>query len=156
MQEEIKPIDIEAIMAEIKQNIEERGYKEKDLVFAQFADDYKRQCGAGSLPLKYDAADFADKLRQYDCVREIIPWKVLHGNKIKVFIQKVIRRAIRFYVDPVVTEQNRNNYLIAYLIAQLELKNNQAINNDEINELKKQVLDLQKEVEELKKKSGDQ
>ena len=39
----------------------------------------------------------------------IQPYKELKGNPVKVFIKKVIRKLVKFYVEPVVFEQNDFN-----------------------------------------------
>ena len=154
MAEEIKNLDIEKIMSEIRENIKERGYTEKELTFAKFADDYKKKNCVGDIPKTYNRDAFENNLRKLDEGREITPWKLLVGNKIKVFIQKVIRKSIRFYVDPIVDEQNRNNYLITCLISQLEAKGNSSEAVDVI-ELQSQIKELKKEVASLKERLGE-
>ena len=45
----------------------------------------------------------------------INPHKIIKGNKVVVFIKKIIRKIIKFYIVPIVTDQNAFNHLVVYV-----------------------------------------
>ena len=95
---ENEKINIEDIMAEIKQKIKDQGLTADMLSFEDVP--YKKTAQGSSLP---DALDYITS-HYY-----IQPYKELKGNPVKVFIKKVIRKMVKFYVEPVVFEQNDFN-----------------------------------------------
>lgn len=50
--------------------------------------------------------DAISEMRSYSCVH---PYKQINGKKIKVFLKKTVRKITRFYVEPIVDEQNDFN-----------------------------------------------
>ncbi len=99
-------INIEEIMAQIKREIEEKGLTADMLSFEDVP--YKKPVqietdGAASLL----AAD--ESLAYVNAHHFVQPYKPLSGNPIKVFFKKVIRKLMKFYVEPVVFEQNSFN-----------------------------------------------
>ena len=40
---------------------------------------------------------------------KVEPYRELHGNPVKVFFLKVIRKMVKFYIEPTVAEQNEIN-----------------------------------------------
>ena len=91
-------INIEEIMAEIKQNIKDQGLTADMLSFEDVPFKKTAQGGSASEALDYITSHYY-----------IQPYKELKGNPVKVFIKKVIRKMVKFYVEPVVFEQNDFN-----------------------------------------------
>ena len=91
-------INIEEIMAEIKQKIKEQGLTADMLSFEDVPYKKNAQSGSASEALDYISTHYY-----------IQPYKELQGNPVKVFIKKVIRKLTKFYVEPVVFEQNDFN-----------------------------------------------
>lgn len=91
-------INIEEIMAEIKQKIKEQGLTADMLSFEDVPYKKNAQSGSASEALDYISTHYY-----------IQPYKELQGNGIKVFFKKVIRKLMKFYVEPVVFEQNDFN-----------------------------------------------
>ena len=91
-------INIEEIMAEIKQKIKEQGLTADMLSFEDVPYKKNAQSGSASEALDYVSTHYY-----------IQPYKELQGNPVKVFIKKVIRKLTKFYVEPVVFEQNDFN-----------------------------------------------
>ena len=91
-------INIEEIMAEIKQKIKEQGLTADMLSFEDVPYKKNAQSGSASEALDYISTHYY-----------IQPYKELHGNGIKVFFKKVLRKLMKFYVEPVVFEQNDFN-----------------------------------------------
>lgn len=96
-------INIEAIMAQIRQNIKEQGLTSDMLSFEDVPFRSATDVSGASL----EAADEA--MRYLNAHYYIQPYKNLSGNPIKVFFKKVIRKLVKFYVEPVVFEQNDVN-----------------------------------------------
>ena len=95
---ENESINIEEIMAEIKQKIKEQGLTADMLSFEDFPYKKNAQSGSASEALDYISTHYY-----------IQPYKELQGNGIKVFFKKVLRKLMKFYVEPVVFEQNDFN-----------------------------------------------
>lgn len=95
---ENEKINIEEIMAEIKQSIKDQGLTADMLSFEDVPYRKNAQSGSASEALDYISTHYY-----------IQPYKELKGNPVKVFIKKVLRKLIKFYVEPVVFEQNDFN-----------------------------------------------
>lgn len=91
-------INIEEIMAEIKQKIKEQGLTADMLSFEDVPYKKNAQSSSASEALDYISTHYY-----------IQPYKELQGNGIKVFYKKVLRKLMKFYVEPVVFEQNDFN-----------------------------------------------
>ena len=85
-------------MAEIKQSIKEQGLTADMLSFEDVPYKKNAQSGSASEALDYVSTHYY-----------VQPYKELQGNPVKVFIKKVIRKLTKFYVEPVVFEQNDFN-----------------------------------------------
>ena len=95
---ENEKINIEEIMAEIKQSIKDQGLTADMLSFEDVPYRKNAQSGSASEALDYISTHYY-----------IQPYKELKGNPVKVFIKKVLRKLVKFYVEPVVFEQNDIN-----------------------------------------------
>lgn len=91
-------INIEEIMAEIRRDIKEKGLIADMLSFEDVPYRSSAQGGNAEQALEYLRANYY-----------IQPYKELKGNPVKVFIKKVIRKLVKFYVEPVVFEQDDFN-----------------------------------------------
>lgn len=99
-------INIEEIMAQIKREIQEKGLTPDMLSFEDVPYSKPVQVtreGGASL------ADADDALAHMNAHYYVQPYKPIAGNPVKVFIKKVIRKLTKFYVEPVVFEQNEFN-----------------------------------------------
>ena len=94
-------INIEDIMAEIKRDIKAKGLTEDMLSFEDVP--YKKPVSVGGSEQAHEALEF---LNANCCVQ---PYKELKGNPLFVFVKKVTRKLVKFYVEPVVQEQNDLN-----------------------------------------------
>ena len=105
-------INIEEIMAQIKREIKEKNLSSDMLSFEDVP--YKKpvqvsRSGNASL----DDADEA--LAYMNAHYYVQPYKPIAGNPIKVFIKKVIRKLTKFYVEPVVFENEFNANTVSVL-----------------------------------------
>jgi hypothetical protein len=129
-------IDVRAILCEIRKNIKETGLSQNVLAFEDNFDEKFL-----SLIPTYD--DIEQKLEFLYNSWNIQPNKPLYGNRLIVFVKKVIRKMIRFFIIPIVNEQNVFNRSVLHI-----LKRNCELRK-EINILKDQIMQLKKEVKKL-------
>lgn len=148
MADEMIKIDVEAIMADIRDRIKERGYEKTDLKFADIEIQSKE--GLELLGEAFQIDNLSQWIVRMDETKNVACWRPLGGNKIKVFFKKLIRKCVKFYVEPIVEEQNRYNHYTVCAMAQVFSK--LAENQDErIKELEEQVEKLTKTCEQLSK-----
>jgi hypothetical protein len=106
--------DIKSIINDIRQEIRGKGYSNDILSFDDCFDQV-----------------FINNIRNFI---NINPHKNIQGNKIVVLIKKIIRKLIKFYIVPIVDDQNAfNNYIINNL--QLQIK----YLNKKINDLEEKL-----------------
>lgn len=105
---ETNNINIEEIMADIKREIKEKGLTNDMLSFDEVP--YKRTSAGGSVQ---------DALCYIKENYTVQPYKQLSGNPLKVLFKKVIRKLTKFYVEPVVEEQNCFNANAVTVISDL-------------------------------------
>ena len=91
-------INIEEIMSEIKRNIKEQGLTADMLSFEDVPFNKTAQSGSAPEALDYLTSHYY-----------IQPYKEIQGNPVKVFVKKVLRKLVTFYVAPIVFEQNDFN-----------------------------------------------
>ena len=79
---------------------------------------------------------------------------MLGGNKFAVLVKKVIRKLIKFYVEPIVKEQNQFNFYTTSAMAQLyaKLEDEQAV---KLDEMQKRIDELEKKCKALEEKCGE-
>ena len=97
-------INIEEIMAEIKRSIKEKNLTADMLSFEDVPYEKAVDMSSGGSIEECDTA-----LSYLNTHYYIQPYKELGGNPLKVFFKKVIRKLTKFYVEPVVFEQNEFN-----------------------------------------------
>lgn len=146
MAEEMIKIDVEAIMDDIRKNIEERGYVATDLKFADLEEQNKE--GLELLGEAFQIDNLSKWIVKMDETKMVQCWRPLYGNPVKVFIKKILRKCMKFYVEPIVEDQNRYNHYTVCALAQVfsKLAENQ---DGRIKELEEQVEKLSKANEEL-------
>lgn len=95
---------------------------------------------------KTDGTDFSDNPdRAVNCMKArsyVQPYSEINGNKLAVFTKKFIRRMIKFYTEPVISQQNAFN--MSAVTALSSVRNSQ-------KQLLKRIERLEKENAELKK-----
>ena len=108
-------ISTEKIMAQIRQKIKDEGLTADMLSF----EDAAMTEGSALIYGGYDTA-LLQSSTEYVSARNQVDFNApIEGNFIKVFIKKLIRKLIRFYVVPIVAEQNALNYHYSNAIMQL-------------------------------------
>ncbi len=98
-------VNIEAIMQEIREEIKAKGYTYDML---SFKDVSAPLCSDNeSEAVSFEGAE--KNLAYMDNVSHVAGYRPLDGNKLVVFIKRIIRKFTKFYVEPVVASQNEFN-----------------------------------------------
>lgn len=152
MSEQMEYINTEEIMKEIKTQIAERGYSRSELRFADVAAGMPNSLG--EIPDYFELQNFDLTIDQMDAKRDVQCWRLLSGNKISVLIKKVIRKLVKFYVEPIIKSQNEFNFYTTSAMAQIKAKyeDQQEV---KLLEMQKRIDELEKRCKELEEKCGE-
>ena len=122
-------VNIEKIMEEIRSEIREKGYTSNML---SFYDVTGMSSGDGK---SFDPRDFGAAMNTANDIC-IVPFDPpLSGNPIAVFIKKLIRKLIRFYIRPTVEQQNAFNAQMlrgVNMLGSYALEDSSRINSSEL------------------------
>ena len=137
-------IDVESIMEEIRAEIRQKGYKEKDVRFADINISYADNMDVDGLELSVDT--YKKQLLLLNIQKNVNTNKTLYADspagKLEIFFKKVFRKCARFYIEPIVSEQNEYNETNAMLMCQLYA----AVKR--VEELEKKVAQLEECIQE--------
>lgn len=101
-----KNVNIEEIMQGIRKEIKEKGLSADMLSFEdvpyQKPDSAVNGCAA-------DSEEVKNSLVYLNGHYNVQPYKPLGGNALFVFIKKVLRKLMKFYIEPIVNDQNQFN-----------------------------------------------
>lgn len=114
---EHQTIDIEEIMADIRREITEKHLTPDMLSFEDVPYDKPGEAVNKCSLQSPEARDAMVYLHSHYAVQ---PYKPLSGNPIAVFVKKVIRKLTKFYLEPVVADQNEVNANIVRMLNALE------------------------------------
>lgn len=165
----MQTVNTEEIMKQIRTEIKEKGLDSSVLSFEEipFTPEISR---ADS---NFQPASLQQSAEYLNIRNQIEAYKPLEGNFLIVFIKKILRKLIKFYIMPIMTEQNAlnlhtanavqqvNNYIqgraeadkidVASLVSRIDaLEAKQAANRQELSALRSQIKALQAENQELK------
>lgn len=139
-------IDIEQLMAQIRRDISAKGYKPEQLSFkdpeAVAEEKMKEQ------KRKREHANLEREMQYLSSHYEVQPYSIITGNKIKVFIKRVIRKSVAFFFLPVIKQQNEVNY--SYFAILSELNKQKADNSELLN----RVQNIEEQISELEKRTA--
>jgi len=114
-------INVDKIMEEIRAEIKEKGYKESDLQFKGKNGAYSETVELDEI--KFDEDRFRKKVLLLNVRKNVSPNKTLYASnkkqKFSVFVKKVLRKSLKFYIEPIVSEQNEYNETNAELMMQV-------------------------------------
>ena len=137
-------IDVESIMEEIRAEIRQKGYKEKDVRFADINISYADNMDVDGLELSVDT--YKKQLLLLNIQKNVNTNKTLYADspagKLEIFFKKVFRKCARFYIEPIVSEQIEYNETNAMLMCQLYA----AVKR--VEELEKKVAQLEECIQE--------
>lgn len=158
---EMQEINIEEIMQQIRAEIKEKGYTNDMLSFNDIVAD--------SVEMNVDKFDKVLLNEEIYSLNSFWNVQTEHAlvsagglkTKLSVFIKKVIRKLIRFYIIPIVSEQNTFNANVVrtmnlvncYITENERLSETVIINQEHIEKLIQENNELKKKVELLEKRS---
>lgn len=152
MEERIESVNVEEIMQEIRKNIEKRGYTEKEL---RFADVKPEQVdGIECLDDFFELDNFRNTVVKMNVIRHVQCWRPITGNKLIVVCKKIIRKLVKFYVEPIVEDQDRFNFCTVSAMSQLYAKIQDEQNN-KVEELEKRIQELEERCKQLEGNQGE-
>lgn len=149
MEEKMTPINIENIMQEIRESIKSRNYENSNLSFEdiemQDMESVVFTVSAFDLEELEQNVKFANARCNVQAYRYLSSHRPVIG-KVVTFIKKIIRKSCKFYIEPIVEDQNGFNISMARTCNQLlaYVKETQRINEELKNRLEK----LEKEIKE--------
>lgn len=103
---ENRTINIEKIMQDIRQEIKDKGLTSDML---SFEDVPYQKPGDAVSGCTMDSEEIRNAMVYLNGHYNIQPYKPLGGNALFVFVKKVIRKLTKFYVEPIVFDQNDFN-----------------------------------------------
>lgn len=149
---QMETINVEDIMQEIRAQIEHRGYKKSDLRFADVT--IETVDNMEDIDEYFELQNFGLTVDKMNSKRTVQCWRMLCGNKFVVLMRKIIRKLIKFYVEPIVKEQNQFNFYTTSAMAQLyaKLEKEQAM---ELELLQNRIEELENKCRALGEKCGE-
>lgn len=98
-------INIEEIMQEIRQEIADKGLTPDMLSFEDVPYQKAEPVSSGSL----NSEEARNAMVYLNSHFNLQPYKPLAGNPVAVFVKKVIRKLVKFYIEPLAEEQSNFN-----------------------------------------------
>ena len=140
------------IMQDIRTQIAERGYTKNELKFADVA--AKTGEMSDEIADYFELDHFGLTVERMNSTRKVQCWRLIGGNRLAVFFKKIIRKLIKFYVEPIIDEQNQFNFYTTSAMTQLyaKMQDEQAV---KIMELQQQVETLELKCKRLEEKCGE-
>lgn len=139
-------IDIEKIMTEIRQEIADRHLTPDMLSFADVPVPGPQVSDAAG----WNSPEAQNALTYLNSRCVIQPYKELAGNPLAVFLKKVIRKLIKFYIEPIAEEQSVFNANTAHLFNALD----QQENSGSIREIASRLDVLEAQVRQLQNENA--
>lgn len=143
MENLIPRINVERIMAEIRRDIKEKGYKNEIPPFSDVPVHllFCEMTHSGSLEENLKILRVHSKVAAYRPLKSNSALGPVFGTII-VFVKRVIRKLTLFFVAPIVADQNENNRLAASCLQDMYL---------DMNSLRVRIQALEAENAQMKK-----
>lgn len=125
---ENKSLCIEDIMQEIRNEIKEKNLTADMLSFEDVP--YKKAGSVSSANNSISDEELSSAMVYLNSHYNIQPYKELSGNPLAVFVKKVIRKLTKFYVEPVVFEQNDFNANVVSALNSMLSREGSSADND--------------------------
>lgn len=108
-------INVDEIVNQIRAEIKEKGLEPSMLSFEDVPFDKE----VSHTETHFELSSLVQSADYMNARNQIEPYKEISGNPISVFIKKVIRKLVKFYIMPIMTEQNALNYHCANAVNQV-------------------------------------
>lgn len=143
MSDKIQSVDVEAIMKEIQERVKERGYSEEMLSFNEMVVGAEIENGVFGEAIEYNEYAMAEAIKLASATHNIPYYEPMIGNKLKVFIKRIIRKLMAFQMLPIRDRQNQFDYQILQSVRILDAH---------VNELEDVLLKKEFIIEELERR----
>jgi len=140
-------VNTDEIVAQIRQDIRDKGLSSDMLSFEDIP--YSKPVQASSAG-DISGEEFSAKLIWLKAHYYIQPYKQLAGSAVSVLAKKVIRKMAKFYVEPVVFEQNDFNANVVSVIDSLTESNKKLTKR--VEALEQENIELRKRLEAGKRR----
>lgn len=123
-------INVDEIVNQIRAEIKEKGLESSMLSFEDVPFDKE----VSHTETHFELSSLVQSADYMNTRNQIEPYKEISGNPISVFIKKIIRKLVKFYIMPIMTEQNALNYHCANAVNQIScyVQNNNKIDVAEL------------------------
>ena len=138
MDRDTKQVDVEELVADVKREIKDKGYVNNDVMFS----DIPVPFFIDGVTHSKETETFLEALR-VDCT--VDAYRPLRSNRALGFLiitfRKILRKLMKFYIEPIVDDQNENNKLITTCLHDLYIDTMNSRNKiraleNEINKIK--------------------
>ncbi len=126
-------VNIEEIMKEIRMEIKAEGLNDSILSFEEVVESSEGIIDTG----KFDFRFLEENLDYINANGTIAAHRILSGNGIIVFVKKIIRKLTKFYVEPIVEDQNRFNEHTIRVLNSYKYYIDENNNNEYVEAIKK-------------------
>jgi len=144
MDNTIKSINVEEILAEIRREIKEKGYKNEDISFSYVPVRVTDEGITCTEIFRRNLQDLGNKSK-------VVVNRPLKSNRsygfLLIFFRKIVRKLLKFYIEPIIDDQNEINRLSTTCINNLYL---------DIDLLSIKVKALEYEISKLKEQLNSQ
>ncbi len=117
MEKQMKQIDVEKIMEEIRADIQKRGYMAENVDFENIAGNAKAILG---IKTDFSAQQLENAINSAAGNHYIEYYRMIPKGGFKSFIQRSIRKMVKFMMIPMVDQQNQFNYQTVMSLKQTE------------------------------------
>lgn len=117
MAQQMKEINVEQIMQEIKEDIQKRGYTDENIDFENITGNVKAVLG---IKTDFSAHELECAIRGAADMHRIEYYRMIPKGGVKSFIQRSIRKMVKFMMVPMVDQQNQFNYQTTVCLRQFE------------------------------------
>lgn len=157
MEEKNEKINVESIMDEIRTEIKQKGYKEKEVRFEDINISYADNMDVDQM--EFSLKDYKKQVLLLNIQKSVNTNRPIYAEsaagKAEIFFKKVFRKCARFYVEPIVSGQNEYNETNAMLMCQLYAALKKAKGLEErVKQLENKTTQLENTIERLENMAG--
>lgn len=120
MTKAVDQVDIEAIIEGIKEEIGEKYTRQEMLAFEPV--DYSSSLVYLNPSLGYDELYLEDKLTACSLEKQVEWDRDVRGGSVSSKVKKTIKRLTRFFIGPIVHDQNRFNFDVVDVLMQMKFR----------------------------------
>jgi len=135
-----KQVNVEEIVEEIKREIKERGLTNDDIAFSDIPVRVIAE-------IRTHSDSFIDNIHNLSTHYKVAAYRPLKSNRLLgfmiIFIKKAVRKLTKFYIEPIVDDQNEVNRLTVTCIHDLHY---------DLEIMRRQIKVLEYDINQLKEK----